>query len=114
MLQQVERPVTEPEPAWKTALTRANCVRLARAELKRRIAASEVAAVDVIVRCPWEAQSMSISDVLTSQRGWGRQRSRRLLTVVGVPENKAVGTLTARQRCELSRVLRERTGHHDD
>lgn len=62
MLEQLQRPVEEP--GWRTALTQANHVRLARAQLKRRIAAGELAAADVIVSCPWEAHGMSISDVL--------------------------------------------------
>jgi hypothetical protein len=87
------------------ALARANRVRLARAELKRQIASSEIAASQVILECPWEAASMSISDLLMCQRRWGRARCRRLLMSLGVPENKQIGTLTDRQRGALSAVL---------
>jgi len=89
------------------ALEHANRVRLARARLKRRIGAAELAAAEVILSCPWEAHSMSISDVVMSQKSWGRARCRRLLLSIGVPENKQVGTLTDRQREALARVLRE-------
>jgi hypothetical protein len=94
------------------ALERANEVRLARAELKRQIAAEEISASQVILDCPWEAASMSISDLLMCQRRWGRARCRRLLVSLGVPENKQIGTLTQRQRSALSAVLgaKERTG----
>ena len=34
---------------------------------------------EVILTCPWEADSMSISDVLTSQRRWGQTRCRNFL-----------------------------------
>ena len=87
------------------ALERANRVRLARAELKRRIAAAEITASQVIHDCPWEATSMSISDLLICQRRWGRARCRRLLVSLGVPENKRIGTLTERQRSALAAVL---------
>lgn len=87
------------------ALEHANRVRLARARLKRRIGAGELAAGEVILSCPWEAHSMSISDVLMSQKRWGRARCRRLLVSIGVPENKQVGTLTERQRQALADVL---------
>jgi len=87
------------------ALARANRVRLARAELKRQIAAEEISASQVILDCPWEAASMSISDLLMCQRRWGRARCRRLLVSLGVPENKQIGTLTQRQRGALAAVL---------
>jgi hypothetical protein len=80
-------------------------VRLARAELKRQIASSEIPASQVILECPWEAASMSISDLLMCQRRWGRARCRRLLISLGVPENKQIGTLTDRQRGALSAML---------
>lgn len=87
------------------ALEHANRVRLARAEMKRQIAAGDLAAAEVILSCPWEAESMSISDVLMSQKRWGRARCRRLLTAIGIPENKRVGTLTDRQRAILVSML---------
>jgi hypothetical protein len=87
------------------ALERANRVRLARAELKRQVSGEEISASQVILDCPWEAASMSISDLLMCQRRWGRARCRRLLVSLGVPENKQIGTLTQRQRAALSAVL---------
>ena len=48
---------------------------------------------------------MSISDLLMSQKRWGRTRCRRLLVSLGVPENKQVGTLTERQRLALAAML---------
>ena len=89
------------------ALEHANRVRLARAELKRRIAAGHVSAAEVILECPWEADSMSISDLLMSQKRWGRARCKRLLNSIGVSEIKPVGTLTDRQRLALAAVLSE-------
>ena len=87
------------------ALEYANRVRLARARMKRRIAAGELSAAEVVLSCPWQAHSMSISDVLMSQKRWGRARCRRLLVSLGVPENKQIGTLTERQRLALAAVL---------
>ena len=87
------------------ALELANRVRLARAALKRRIRAGELSAAEVIRNCPWEAHSMSVSDVLMSQQRWGQDRCRRLLLPIGVPENKTVGSLTERQRVALAERL---------
>ena len=87
------------------ALEYANRVRLARARMKRKIAAGELSAADVVLACPWQAHSMSVSDLLMSQKRWGRTRCRRLLVSLGVPENKKIGTLTERQRLALAAVL---------
>src|SRR3954453_15093586 len=88
-------------PQHLRALEQANRVRLARAELKRRVATQQTSVVDVIVSCPWQADSMSISDLLMSQRRWGRARCRRLLISLGIPENKQIGKFTERQRGAL-------------
>ena len=92
------------------ALEYANRVRLARARMKRKIGAGELSAADVVLTCPWQAHSMSVSDLLMSQKRWGRTRCRRLLVSLGVPENKQVGTLTERQRLALAAVLTAKGG----
>ena len=96
------------------ALEYANRVRLARARMKRRVAAGELTAAEVVMDCPWQAQSMSISDLLMSQKRWGRTRCRRLLMSLGVPENKQVGTLTDRQRIALAAVLTQKNASAGD
>jgi hypothetical protein len=88
-------------PQHLRALEQANRVRLARAELKRMVALQQTSVVEVILDCPWQAESMSISDLLMSQRRWGRARCRRLLVSLGIPENKQIGTFTERQRSAL-------------
>ena len=92
------------------ALEYANRVRLARARMKRRVAAGELSAAEIILDCPWEAHTMSVSDLLMSQKRWGRARCRRLLLSLGVPENKQIGTLTERQRAGLAAVLEAKEG----
>src|SRR3954470_23327836 len=95
-------------PQHLRALERANRVRLARADLKRQVLAQATTVVDVILECPWEAESMALSDLLMSQRRWGRARCRRVLLSLGLPENKQIGTLTDRQRRALAATLKER------
>ncbi|MGZ4201469.1 MAG: hypothetical protein ACXVRH_05365 [Thermoleophilaceae bacterium] len=97
-------------PQHLRALQHANKVRLARAELKRQIAEQQISVIEVIARCPWQAGSMAISDLLMSQRRWGRARCRRLLVSLGIPENKQISTFTERQRSALVAVLSARTG----
>lgn len=101
-------------PQHLRALEQANRVRLARAELKRRVATQQTSVVDVISDCPWQAESMSISDLLMSQRRWGRARCRRLLLSLGIPENKQIGTFTERQRSALVGGLSMRSSEPRD
>ncbi len=93
-------------PQHMRALERANQVRLARAELKRRVADGELEAADVILECPWEAHSMAVADLLMSQRRWGQTRCRKFLSQVPMSEKKTIGSMTDRQRQSLSRMLR--------
>jgi hypothetical protein len=84
------------------ALARANRVRLARAELKRQVAESEVTAAEVVLNCRWEAESMTIADLLMSQHRWGDTRCRRFLASVPMSETKTIGSMTERQRHALA------------
>ena len=70
--------------------------------MKRQIAAGDLAAADMILSCPWQAHSMAISDLLMSQKRWGRARCRRLLCRSACPRTRPVGTLTERQRLALA------------
>jgi hypothetical protein len=92
-------------PQHMQALAHANRVRLARAALKRSIAGGDVGAADVIRECPWETESMTLAELLTSQRRWGRTRARKFLLSLALSENKRLGTLTERQRQLLSHEL---------
>ena len=96
---------TAPVAQHMRALAQANRVRLARAELKRQVAEGEASVADVVVSCPWEAESMTISDLLMSQHRWGRTRCRRFLASIPMSETKTVGSMTARQRRELAGLL---------
>lgn len=92
-------------PQHMRALERANKVRLARAELKRRIATGELAVADVILDCPWEAESMAVADLLMSQRRWGHTRCRKFLAHIPMSERKTIGSMTDRQRRTLAAML---------
>jgi hypothetical protein len=87
------------------ALERANQVRLARAALKRLVTIGEIEAVDVILDCPWEAQSMPVADLLMSQRRWGQTRCHKILAQLPVSENKTLGSMTDRQCRALAAIL---------
>jgi hypothetical protein len=92
-------------PQHLRALSRANEVRLARADLKRRVGCGELSVGDVILESPWEAESMTVADLLMSQRRWGITRCRKLLGQIPVSETKTIGSLTDRQRRALALLL---------
>lgn len=100
--------VTPEPPQHMRALERANSVRLARAELKRAVARGDLDPAEVVRDCPWQTESMTISELLTSQRRWGRTRARKFLMPLSLNENKQLGTLTPRQRSILSTELAAR------
>jgi hypothetical protein len=93
-------------PQHMRALERANQVRLARAELKRRVAIGATEAAEVILDCPWEAESMAVADLLMSQRRWGQTRCRKFLAQIPMSEKKPIGSMTERQRRTLAAMLR--------
>ena len=101
-----ETVIMTPEPQRLRALERANTVRLARAELKRKIADGEVSAAETILVCPQEAASWTVGDLLMSQRRWGSTRCRKFLTRNQIGEMKQIGALTQRQRRLLAEQLR--------
>jgi hypothetical protein len=92
-------------PQHMRALAHANEIRLARAALKRAIAAGQVGAAEVVRECPSEVESMTVGELLRSQRRWGRTRARKFLFSLALNENRELGRLTARQRDVLAREL---------
>ena len=97
-------------PQHLQALERANAVRLARAALKRGVAAGEICVADIILDAPWEAESMTVADLLTSQRRWGHTRCRRFLQSIPLSETKTVGSMTERQRHAAAALLGAQSG----
>jgi hypothetical protein len=106
-----ETALTTRAPQRLQALERANEIRLARAELKRRIAYGAMSAAEVILEPPCEANSWAIGDLLLSQRRWGHTRCRKFLMRNQINETKPVGALTDRQRRILADQLRSAVAH---
>jgi hypothetical protein len=94
-----------PMPQHMEALAHANRVRLARAALKRSVATGQVGAAEIVRDCPWEVESMTVGELLRSQRRWGRTRVRKFLFSLSLNENRELGRLTERQRTMLARAL---------
>jgi hypothetical protein len=96
-------------PQHMQALAHANEVRLARAALKRSVASGEVEAAEIVRDCPWQVESMTVGELLRSQRRWGRTRARKFLFSLALNENRELGRLTARQRLVLAQALEAKT-----
>ena len=107
----MEATATAPAPQHMRALAQANRVRLARAELKRQVSEGEASVAEIVIERPWEAESMSITDLLMSQHRWGRTRCRRFLSSIPMVETKTIGSMTDRQRNELAKRL---SGDHHE
>jgi hypothetical protein len=92
-------------PQHMEALARANRVRLARAALKRAVTAGDVDAAEIVRDCPWEVETMTVGELLRSQRRWGRTRARKFLFSLALNENRELGRFTERQRAILATEL---------
>jgi hypothetical protein len=97
--------IVPARPQCLHALERANAVRLARAQLKRRVAFGEIDVTEVILDCPWEARSMAVGDLLMSQRRWGAGRCHKIVGLLSISERKSVGSMTDRQCRALAALL---------
>lgn len=92
-------------PQHMQALQRANVVRLGRAERKREIGRGDLDVRDVVRDCPYEMETIPLSELLMAQRRWGKTRARKLLQGIALSESKKLGTLTPRQRALLITAL---------
>ena len=92
-------------PQHMRALAHANRVRLKRAAVKRAIAGGDIEAAEVVRSCPLEVSTMTVGELLRSQRRWGRTRVRKFLFSLALNENREVGRLTERQRSVLAGEL---------
>ncbi|MGO9901367.1 MAG: hypothetical protein ACLP0J_17175 [Solirubrobacteraceae bacterium] len=72
-----------PMPDRLLALERANDIRRARAQLKRRIGDGQLSVAEVILDPPVEAGRWPVAELLVSQRHWGAVKCRRFLAQTG-------------------------------
>lgn len=89
----------------QTALKKANLVRVARAALKKNIAAGVVDITAVLADPPPELLSMRVFDLLRALPKFGVVKAGRVMNRVRVAQSKTVGGLSERQRDELLREL---------
>jgi hypothetical protein len=88
-----------------SALAKANANRLGRAKVKRDVGSGELIAADVLVDTPECCRTMTVAELLASQRRWGPSRTSKLCADLAVPETKTLESLTLRQRSVLAVAL---------
>jgi hypothetical protein len=94
------------------ALQRANQIWSVRAKLRRRLRAGEVAAAELILRGSRDTDTMTVTDLLSSQPGWGPVSAAKVLCSMSLSEQKTLGSLTERQRLTLAALLSIRGNRH--
>jgi hypothetical protein len=94
-----------PHSRRLAALGRANQIRGERAELKARIRAGEISVSRLIADPPQCLANAGLAELLLAVPGVGKVRVGRLLERTRLSPNKALGSLTDRQRGELERAL---------
>ena len=65
-------------------------------------------AAEAILRGSRDTDTMTVTELLLSQRGWGPRRAAKMLRSVSLSESKTLGSLTERQRLTLAAVLSSR------
>jgi hypothetical protein len=90
------------------ALGRANHIRVARSALKQRLHAGQITPAEAILRGSRDTDTMTVDELLRSQRGWGPKRSSGVLRSVLLSDTKTLGSLTERQRVTLAGILSSR------
>lgn len=92
-----------------TALEKANRIRLGRAEVKRRLHAGDVSFKDLILDPPEVIMTMTVYELLISQRQWARTRALRIINKpeLRISETTTIRKLTHRQQKALVELVGE-------
>jgi hypothetical protein len=88
------------------ALSVANSIRTARAELKRELKAGRVGIMDVIVDPPDCARTAKVQHLLVALPKIGPGKAARILAQCRIAPSKTLAGLSERQRSELLALFR--------
>ena len=89
----------------RQALERANAVRIARAKLKKDLAAGNTDLAPLIDNPPDYAASAKVVDLLVSLPKIGQVKAHQILNHARIAPTKTLGGLTSRQRGELLNLI---------
>jgi hypothetical protein len=95
----------QPVDQRRSALDRANRIRVWRARFKRDLKTHpHLATFQLKTPTPW-IESMRVAELVRALPYYGEAKTLRLLLRCGIPAEKTIGTLTQRQRDELTKAL---------
>lgn len=89
------------EPQHLKALASANRIRFERAQVKRDLKSGKITIPELLQDIPEGIESATVYEMLDAMDRWGRVRSRRLLTRLGISEWVTFRNLTGRQKLLL-------------
>ncbi len=88
------------------ALTRANRIRTARAQLKRDLKGGRTSIHDLLLEPPEYVETAKVFDMLLAVPKYGRVKVNKVLQQCRISPSKTIGGLSQRQRAELVSMLR--------
>lgn len=88
------------------ALSRANEIRVRRAQLKKDLKAGRVLLDEILDEPPDYVGTAKVFDMLLAVPKFGRVKATRFLNQCRISQSKTVGGLSDRQRAELVGLLR--------
>ena len=90
------------------ALTKANEIRTARAQLKRDLKAGKISIQKLIMDPPEYLETAKVFDMMLAVPKYGRVKVNKILQTCRISPSKTIGGLSDRQRAELVGLLKRR------
>jgi hypothetical protein len=105
------KPMAAPERSLNQrmdALTKANEIRTARAQLKRDLKAGRMSIQKLIMDPPEYLETAKVFDMMLAVPKYGRVKVNKILQTCRISPSKTIGGLSDRQRAELVGLLKRR------
>ena len=105
------KPVAAPERSLNQrmeALTKANEIRTARAQLKRDLKAGKISIQKLLLDPPEYLETAKVFDMMLAVPKYGRVKVNKILQTCRISPSKTIGGLSDRQRAELVGLLKRR------
>lgn len=105
------KPMAAPERSLNQrmdALTKANEIRTARAQLKRDLKAGRISIQKLIMNPPEYLETAKVFDMMLAVPKYGRVKVNKILQTCRISPSKTIGGLSDRQRAELVGLLKRR------
>lgn len=97
------------EQQFTKALDKANKVRLARADIRKKIRLGEISVIELIWEPPIDLANMALFEILMAQRRWGRKRVLTFLIQNNFSEYLGLQTMTDRQKVIFDNAITKLT-----